>query len=51
MSGEMILEDHGGEMWDELKDWLSEQVGRPITAINVKQKINEIEREYGIDYI
>jgi hypothetical protein len=47
-SGEIVLERRGGEMWDELKQWLeSFAIQFPL----VNDKIKEIEKEYGVDYV
>jgi hypothetical protein len=44
-SGDIILERRGGKMWDDLKKWLEES-----QKWNTLDKMNEIEKQYGIDY-
>lgn len=49
LSGELALESYGGEMWDDLKKWLA---GKDFVDIHmIKDKMKEIEKEYGITYV
>lgn len=43
LSGEFLLEKHGGDMWQDLKKWLEDE--------EILEKMKEIEKEYGIAYV
>ena len=46
LSGEIIKQRRGGDMWEDLKKWLeSFDIQFPL----VKEKMKEIEKEYGIE--
>lgn len=47
-SGELLLEKHGGDMWQDLKKFLNQfDIKFPI----IDEKMKEIEKEYGITYV
>ena len=57
LSGEIVLERRGGDMWDDLTKWVKErdkaeeesfaiQYFHPVDVLN---KMREIEKEYGTE--
>ena len=57
LSGSIILERRGGDMWDDLKKWLEDNmlIAKDVLTPNVaatfnhvKEKMKEIEKEYGV---
>jgi hypothetical protein len=46
LSSDLILERRGGDMWDDLRQWLSTKDFVDIHV--VKEKMKEIEKEYGV---
>jgi hypothetical protein len=45
----MMVEKYGGEMWDELKEWIESNF-LAIETGDIIDRIKEIEKQYGIDY-
>lgn len=51
MSGEVIAERHGSEILDEFIEYLDTIVFPPGLGHDIKQKLFEIEKSYGIDRV
>ena len=51
MSGDLILDRRGGDMWDKLFDWIKYDASfrDGFDKVLVLKKMQEIEKEYGID--
>ena len=49
LSGAIVKERRGGDMWDDLKKWLIESRAEEGNLGHVLDKMKEIEKEYGAE--